>query len=296
MGDAALTVAIPFYRGIPYLRAAIESVRRQTDPRWKLLVLDDHGPEPDAEAVVREFADPRIAFVRHPANLGMAGNWNRGLDLADTDLVTLLHADDELRPRYVERVAATAAAHPTAAAVFTGADIIGPTGRPAFSMADFVKRFLWPNRRRPDVLAGPRVIEALCVGNFLMCPTACYRKSVLGHRRFGDRWRFVLDLELFTGLLMDGESLVLDPARLYAYRRHPDNATEAYTQTDLRFAEETAFYDELAARLAWCGWHRAAGRARAKPLVRLNAAHRALGDLLAGRLARAASRLATILG
>ena len=50
--------------------------------------------------LVAGFGDPRIAYRANDATLGITANWNRCLDLADTELVTLLHADDQLGPEY----------------------------------------------------------------------------------------------------------------------------------------------------------------------------------------------------
>src|SRR5687768_5345277 len=99
--DPPLTIAIPFYSGQAYLRAAIESVVRQTSSHWRLVVCDD-GAEAGTEQLVRSFVDSRIRYLKNEHNLGMAGNWNRCLDVAETDLVNLLHNDDELLPNYVE--------------------------------------------------------------------------------------------------------------------------------------------------------------------------------------------------
>src|SRR5262245_61189654 len=122
--EAAITFAIPFYTGGEYLRCAVESVLRQTRPDWELLVCDDAGPEPGTEALLRSFADARVRYVRNEANLGMIGNWNQCLDLARTDLVTLLHADDALLPGYADLMVKAAAGHPRAAAFFCAARII----------------------------------------------------------------------------------------------------------------------------------------------------------------------------
>src|SRR4051812_27167102 len=103
-----ITFAVPYYRGLAYLRRAIESVFAQHSPDWKLIVVDDGSDEP-AEALVQQFPDPRVSYLRNTATLGMAGNWNRCLDLAQTNLVTVLHADDELLPNYVQLMAAAAA-------------------------------------------------------------------------------------------------------------------------------------------------------------------------------------------
>ena len=80
-----LTITIPYFRGIDYLREAIESVQRQTLVDWELIVVDDHSPEP-AEQLVLALHDPRVSYVRNEQNLGLSGNWNRCLTLATTPL------------------------------------------------------------------------------------------------------------------------------------------------------------------------------------------------------------------
>src|SRR5262249_34364804 len=150
------------------------------------------------------------------ANLGMVGNWNRCLDLAETDLVTLLHADDELRPDYTDVMLQAAQAHPEAAAFFCQADIIDERGRCRFSFPDWFKRRLVPNRHGTVILRGEPALRALLRGNFIMCPTLCYRKCIVGNRRFIGAWRFAQDMYLTTQLLMEGETLIGLPQVAYA--------------------------------------------------------------------------------
>ena len=69
-------------------------------------------------------------------------------------------------------------------------------------------------------------MKALMRGNFVMCPTLCFRKSVLGSERFAEEWRQVQDLEFTTRLLMAGREIVGSRRAAYAYRRHPESATE----------------------------------------------------------------------
>src|SRR5262245_51972717 len=139
-GTEPLTVAIPFYKGHEYLRRAIESVRRQSSPDYRLVVCDD-GPEPGTADLVASFGDPRMRYLRNERNLGMAGNWNRCLAAADTDLVNLLHNDDELLPNYVEVMLRAGREYPDAAAFYCRAKVIDADGKETFSIVDFVKRF-----------------------------------------------------------------------------------------------------------------------------------------------------------
>lgn len=289
-----LTFAVPFHRGRRYLRAAIESVLAQTRPDWRLLVVDDAGPEPGIDNLVASFADPRLSYVRNPVNLGLAGNWNRCVALADTPLVTVLHADDELLPGYAAAVIGAHERHPGTAAVFTRAAVVGDDGSPRFSFPDAVKRLIEPRSRSEWVIEGDAGLARVLRGQFIFCPSLCYATSRIGAAPFSGRWRMVLDLDLLARLLLAEERVVGVPEVHYAYRRHAESETARLTSSNVRFAEELAIYDEIAAAARAKGWARAARVARAKTVIRLHLAYRALGDLVRGRLGSARARAASL--
>jgi glycosyltransferase involved in cell wall biosynthesis len=282
-----LAIAIPFYKGHTYLRAAIESVLRQTSPHWRLLVCDD-GPEAGTAELVASFGDHRLRYLRNDRNLGMAGNWNRCLDAADTDLVNLLHNDDELLGNYVEVMSKAGQEYPEVAAFFCKAKIIDAVGRERFSLADYVKRILQPKSEGPLVLQGRSAVEALMHGDFIMCPTVCYRKSRLPTEHFSADWRMVLDLDFFTRILLAGGTMVGLPAVAYAYRRHAENASREYTESLLRFEEESRLHDQVAAVASRRGWPEVARVAARKRIIKLHLAFRILQD--ASRLRLSAAR------
>jgi len=284
-----LTIAIPFYKGHAFLRAAIESVLRQTSPHWKLVVCDD-GPDPGTAELIASFADPRIRYLRNESNLGMAGNWNRCLEVAETDLVNLLHNDDELMPNYVELMLAAGEQFPDAAAFFCRAKVIDAAGRERFSFVDYVKRFLQPKTKGSLVLEGQSAVEALMHGDFIMCPTVCYRKSRLPQEHFRPDWRMVLDLDFFTRILLGGGTMVGLPAVAYAYRRHPENATAAYTESLLRFEEESRLHDQVAAEARDRGWTSVARVAARKRVIKFHLLFRILQDFSRLRLRGAAGK------
>lgn len=273
-----LTIAIPFYKGLAYLRLAIESVLRQSSPDWRLIVCDD-GPEPGTAELVASFNDPRIRYLKNERNLGMAGNWDRCLDAADTDLVNLLHNDDELLPNYVAEMRAAGQQFPDAAAFFCRARVIDAAGRETFSLVDYVKRFLQPKSAGPLVLHGKSAIEALMHGDFIMCPTVCYRRGRLPAKRFDGHWRQVLDLDFFTRILLGGGTMVGLPAVAYAYRRHPENATAQQTESLLRFEEESRIHDRIAGIARERGWPRVARAAAGKRVIKLHLAFRICQDM-----------------
>lgn len=254
------------------------------------MVIDDRGPE-SGEPIVREFNDSRISFHQNDRNLGIAGNWNRCLDLATTDYVTLLHADDELEPDYVARMTTTYAAFPAAAAIFCQARVIDADGRVVFSFPDAYKKLTQGRINEPRSFSGEPALRAIARGNFIMCPTLCYRKSALGALRFDEARRMVMDLHLTTSLLLNGQLLVGIPDTLYRYRRHGENMTDLLTKDLRRFQEEDSIYSDLARECAKRGWNQAARIFARKAIVKLNLYYQMVKDLRHGHFASAFNKL-----
>ncbi len=261
-----ISFTIPYYKGRSYLREAIESVLAQTVDAWELVVVDDRGPEP-AQDLVAEYADPRVRYVRNEANLGLAGNWNECVRRAAAPLVTVLHGDDRLLPEYAARVLAAADEHPEVAALFTDAVIIGPDGEPTSTLADRVKARM-PRRRDDHVLHGDGDLAGLLAGNYIVCPTMCLRREVVGPAPFDASLRFVPDWELSTRVLMEGGSLFALRTPLLEYRRHGGSETSQQTLDSSRFVEEIAFLRRRADEAAARGLTRSAGTARTRLTVR----------------------------
>ena len=287
-----LTFAIPYYKGLNYLEKAIQSVLEQSIPDWLLLISNDGGPDPVLEALVKRVNDSRITLVHNAHNLGMAGNWNACLNRAETPLVTLLHADDRLLPNYAAATYKAAADHPQATLFYCQTTIINQHDEHQFSLPDVVKRFIQPTPTGPYTsLKGEAALTRLLRGNFIFCPSVCYRKESLDGLRFSGQWKFVLDLDFTTHLLLNGHTFVGINEKAYAYRRHSTNATVEYTTNLVRFTEEIALFDKLASRCREKGWRRAEGVARSKIIIRLNLVYCAVSDALSGQFADAAQKL-----
>jgi len=274
-----ITFAIPFYRGLDYLQRAIESVFAQRDVNWVAMVCDNSASS-ETEELVRRVGKGRFSYHSNGTNIGMVPNFNRCIDLAETELVTLVHADDELLPSYGQTMRAAAERHPDAVAFYCGIDVIDEASKPTFSLPHFIKGSINPARKREFVLAGEPAVRALLRGNFIPAATLCFRKSVLGARRFRDRYKFVLDWELMFEFLLDGDSIVGIPEHCVRNRAHHEQTTTHLTKTHQRFTEEVAFYDEMEALMRERGWERCAEVARARRLTKLHITYRALRGLL----------------
>jgi hypothetical protein len=203
----------------------------------------------------------------------------------------LLHADDQLEPGYVALMQQLAPRYRDAAAFFCGARIIDAEGRAQLSFADSIKQLFVPGGAEETLLSGRAAVRSLMRGNFVMCPTLCYRKSLLAGERFSPDWKQVQDLEFTTRLLMNGRMLVGVREQAYAYRRHAQAATSLQSDNLLRFDEEFRLFECVADRADSLGWEDVARVSRRKSIVRMHLGYRALSDALKLRPGRALEKL-----
>jgi glycosyltransferase involved in cell wall biosynthesis len=262
---------------------------QQTDQDWRALVFDDSVDSAESEGakgVVQLLNDPRIVYRKNEKNLGLALNWNQAFSFgSDSPVVGILHADDELAPEYVAKVKRASEEFPDAAAFFTKAEIIDHQGDRVFSFPDFYKRFLLPKQVQGRILLkGEAGLNSVLRGNFIFCPTLCFRTSKMDGIRFDPKYRMVLDLDLICRFLLRGDSMVgLYSEPLYRYRRHATNATSILTRNMVRFIEERDLYLELAKKLSAQGFAMASRTAGRMRVIRLNLAFQILKSICSFR-------------
>ena len=96
-----ISIVVPAFKTPEsFLREMIDSVKAQTYGNWQLCVADGSADDADTHvsAILRDYAaaDPRIVFCTLEDNLGIAGNTNAALALADGEYIALLDHDDVL--------------------------------------------------------------------------------------------------------------------------------------------------------------------------------------------------------
>jgi glycosyltransferase involved in cell wall biosynthesis len=299
MTQEPMTLVIPYVSGIAYLRETLASVARLDGTHWRAIVSDntrDPAESALAKDAVAALGDSRITVRSFDRHVDICASFNRSMECAPTDLVTLLHSDDRIMPGYATAIADLASRYPDAAVYYCGARIIGGDGRPMFSFVDFVKRFLIRGQRGlPTVLSGRHGVEALARGNFIMSPTVCFRLSRLGDARWLPEFVQVADLELWTRVLFNGGTLVGTSTVAYEYRRHSAQSTALTNKTFLRYREEAAVYNLTADRAKARGWKTAERIARGKLVTRLHVLYDIAVDLMRLDLRTAGSKFGFLL-
>lgn len=123
-----VSVIMPMHNAERYLRAAIESIQRQTYPEWELLCLDDGSTDGSAN-IADSFAksDPRIRCLRFEKR-GIVSTMNDGVALSEGQWIARMDADDLSKPDRFRVQVDFLNSRPEIAVVGTGCEIIDRDG------------------------------------------------------------------------------------------------------------------------------------------------------------------------
>ena len=228
MSAPRVSVCIPVHNGANYLAQSIASVLAQTWRDLHLIVIDNCSTDATPE-IARSFGDPRLSYHRNAANVGLVGNFNRCLDLADGDLLCIWHHDDVMLPENLARKVAFLDAHPAAAFVHSNLWLVDAGGRRLMEH--------WHEDSRRDYLAPgrewlERFATHLHLGALVFIGAVLARRT--GYERAG-RFRSELpnccDNEMWIRLALGGDvGCLAEP--LVEYRKHAESASHTHAPPD----------------------------------------------------------------
>lgn len=217
-----VTIAIPTFRRLNYLKEATASALAQSYQHIEVLIGDD-GPTTEIEAWARilEATEPRVRYQRNAWRLGLAGNWNALVDAASGTFITLIGDDDRLLPNFVERLVAMLGTD--GAVAFSHQYVIDPKGR----RLPEVTRAATLRYRREGLARGElRDPSITAWQNSIPMSAAVTRTSHLRRLRFMEDLNNP-ELDVFIRLAREGERFFFCDEYLAEYRIHPESETSA---------------------------------------------------------------------
>jgi hypothetical protein len=271
-----IDLMMPYYGDVALMQQSVRSVLAQDDPDWHLTVVDD-GVEPGVPEWFAGLGDPRVTYLRNPKNLGVSGNFQRCVELAERERMVIVGCDDLLLPNYVGTVRALAAAHPKTVLIQPGVRVVDGAGQPVSGLADTIKWRLYAPKalvhgEGPVLLEGQQLALSLLRGNWLYFPSLCWRTDALkASAGFREDLRVIQDLALIMELVEDGGQLLADATLCFEYRRHAGSESAQQALDGARFDEARRFFLATADRLEARGWTEAAHAARKHRSARLHA-------------------------
>ncbi|WP_194891668.1 glycosyltransferase family 2 protein [Catenulispora pinisilvae] len=266
-----IDIMLPYYGDVALMQTAVRSVLAQSDPDWRLTVVDD-GREPGVPEWFAALADPRVRYQRNERNLGVTGNFNKCLDLVEADYMVMMGTDDVMLPNYVAEIRRIAGEHPGVGIIQPGVQVIDGAGQVVNTIADQAKARIYLPRFSGTVLMGGEELAAsLLRGCWFYFPSLCWRSAAIKKAAFRPDLDIIQDLAIVIDLIEAGETMALSDELAFHYRRHEGSVSSAEAMAGKRFAEARRYFVGAAAQMDALGWPKAAKAARRYTASRLHA-------------------------
>ncbi len=111
---SVVDIVVPVYNAPADLEDCVASVLLHTDPRHRLILIDDASPDPRIAELFARYAAagrPQLTLLRNERNLGFTGTANRGMMLSRNDVV-LLNSDTRVTAGWLDALLRCAASDP----------------------------------------------------------------------------------------------------------------------------------------------------------------------------------------
>lgn len=268
----ALDIALPFYGDVAFMKQTVQSILNQSDPNWKLIVVDDGYPDETLPGWFADLGDGRIEYQRNSSNLGANGNFQKCLGLLSAEYCLVMGADDLLEPNFVERINEIILQNPGISMIHPGVKVIDEHNEPISTRSDQVKRNIREGQGNSNILGGESLAKSLMRGNWMYFPSIVWKTKTIQEIGFRPGFHVCQDLGLAMDLIMQGGELALIEDEIFRYRRHQGSDSSIKAINGERFKDEKHFFNVMSGDLKNMGWRSAARSAKIHSTSRLHSA------------------------
>ena len=268
----ALDIALPFYGDVAFMKQTVQSILNQSDPNWRLVVVDDGYPDDTIPSWFESLKDERIEYQRNVKNLGANGNFQKCLGLLSAEYCMVMGADDLLEPNFVERINELISSNPGISMIHPGVKVIDENNEMISTRSDQVKKNIRESQSSSAVLSGEPLAKSLMKGNWMYFPSIVWKTKTIQEIGFRPGFHVCQDLGLAMDLIMQGGEMALIEDKIFRYRRHQESDSSVKAINGERFNDEKHFFKVMTKDLRRIGWKSAARAAKVHGTSRLHAA------------------------
>lgn len=116
MADTQLSIVIPNWNGLRFLKTCLDSLRAQSSAAALEVIIADNASSDGSQVFIREHY-PEVILLELPENRGFTGACNAGMQAATGTLVCLLNNDTEVHPDWARAVIDAFERHPEVGSV-----------------------------------------------------------------------------------------------------------------------------------------------------------------------------------
>jgi glycosyltransferase involved in cell wall biosynthesis len=95
-----VSIVLPVYNGMPFLRDAVRSIIDQTYQNWELIIVNDGSTDESGRFIENDLlpSEKRIIYFRHEENRGIGAAYNTGIGAANGRFIAFQEQDDVSLP------------------------------------------------------------------------------------------------------------------------------------------------------------------------------------------------------
>jgi glycosyltransferase involved in cell wall biosynthesis len=216
MNAPAISVVLPAFNCEAYLGKAIRSVLEQTFTDFELIIIND-GSTDNTEFVILSFPDPRIVYLKNPANRGLIYTLNRAIEVAQGNYIARMDADDICLPERLAKQKEFLDKHPEMAVVATTIDYINEKEEKTGS---------WERDRK--IISPEQIRRKMPFENCIAHPTIMIRSGIMKTYKYKSYQENIEDYDLWLRLLNRGLAIAKINEPLVLYRLHSDSVTSVH--------------------------------------------------------------------
>lgn len=213
---------MPVFNTGKYIGTTLRSIMNQTYRQIEILVSDNASTD-NSEVIVKQCMkeDNRIKYFKNEKNIGFAGNVNKLIGMASSDILAIYHADDIYEPSIVEKELKVLLNHENTRGVFTKRkEFFKEPGQ--FKLLDYRQYDAVLKKKDNFYFGGLSKYLPLFMANdnLISCPTFMTRKDIFAKAGyFSDKYRSNEDLDMWLRILHNGYDLCIIDEYLLNYRR-----------------------------------------------------------------------------
>lgn len=121
-----VSVILPVYNSEKYVKAAIDSILKQTFTELELIIIND-GSTDNSASIIQSFKNERIIYIEQK-NIGLAATLNKGIETASGEFIARQDADDISLPDRLQHQLDFFKKYESVALLGTAAEIINEQG------------------------------------------------------------------------------------------------------------------------------------------------------------------------
>ena len=196
-----LSIIVPVYNVLPYIRQCLDSLVGQTAGDYEILLVDD-GSTDGTAAVLEEYRDryPELIKLRRVDNGGQGRARNFAIPEARGEFLGFIDSDDSIAPDMYEKLVAKAEE--------TGADVV---------VCDWLARY---DDGREETL--PACVQEHPLASAGSACNKIFRRELVGETRFPVGLWYE-DFYFSALMLIRANKIEYVREPLYIYRRHQDS-------------------------------------------------------------------------